>query len=339
MITVKFYYRNGQSECDEVDKTLVSLAGRINFILVKIDVDSEVSLSSTYGTQVPVIQIGPYVLRNPIGSIDLEIALKSAIDRETHLIKADDQTFKTRLKRGHSFSKLDAVVLWLSRHYMAFFNSLMGIFVAFSFLAPVMMKLGWEGPARIIYTVYSPFCHQLSFRSWFLFGEQIFYPRELAGVNGVRSFEEVFKITNPSDEKSDEFIFGSRHYQGDEVIGFKTALCQRDIAIYSSFLLFGLIFAINKRRNKPVRWILWLFLGVLPMAVDGISQFPGLLAGLPDWLPARESSPLLRTLTGGLFGFFSAWYLFPFMEESMADTRAILTTKKAVAIQSGFSEI
>ena len=111
--------------------------------------------------------------------------------------------------------------------------------------------------------------------------------------------------------------------------------CQRDLAIYTSFLLFGIIFAINQKRIKAIPWLAWFVLGVLPMAFDGVSQFPSLMAGLPVWLPLRESTPFLRSLTGALFGLTSAWYLFPFMEESMRETRAVLSTKKAVAEESG----
>ena len=284
---------------------------------------------------VPVVQVGPYVIKNPISRLDLEIAIRSAQDRENHLTKTDDATYQKRLKRGHSFSSLDYIVMWISHHYIGLFNGFLGLFISLALLAPIFMKIGWVTPAKVIYTVYSPLCHQLSFRSWFLFGEQAYYPRALAEIPGVLSFEEAFRLPANVDEKTDSFILYSRNYEGNETLGYKTALCQRDLAIYTSFLLFGMIFAINQKRNKPIPWLAWLIAGVLPMAFDGVSQLPSLMAGLPEWLPLRESTPLFRSITGGLFGFTSAWYLFPFMEESMRETRAILSTKKAVAEQSG----
>jgi hypothetical protein len=44
-------------------------------------------------------------------------------------------------------------------------------------------------------------------------------------------------------------------------------------------------------------------------------------------LPYRESTPFLRTLTGGLFGLTTAWFGYPYVEETMRDARELLTTK------------
>jgi uncharacterized membrane protein len=66
---------------------------------------------------------------------------------------------------------------------------------------------------------------------------------------------------------------------------------------------------------------------IIPIGFDGLSQMPGLANNLPEWIPIRESNPVLRTVTGSLFGFFTAWYLFPLIEESMVETRTILTEK------------
>ena len=44
-------------------------------------------------------------------------------------------------------------------------------------------------------------------------------------------------------------------------------------------------------------------------------------------LPYRESTPYLRVLTGGLFGFLTAWFGYPVVEETMAATREIMTAK------------
>ena len=58
-------------------------------------------------------------------------------------------------------------VYWLSKHWLALVNLFIFMYVGLTFAAPVFTKLGWTGPARAIYTVYKPLCHQLSFRSWF----------------------------------------------------------------------------------------------------------------------------------------------------------------------------
>ena len=38
------------------------------------------------------------------------------------------------------------------------------------------MQVGWQGPAQMIYTIYSFVCHQLPERSLFLFGPKLMYP-------------------------------------------------------------------------------------------------------------------------------------------------------------------
>jgi hypothetical protein len=63
----------------------------------------------------------------------------------------------------------------ISRHYLAMLNIFIFLYFSLPFLAPTLMKVGALLPARVIYKVYSPLCHQFGFRSFFLYGEQ-FYP-------------------------------------------------------------------------------------------------------------------------------------------------------------------
>ncbi len=74
----------------------------------------------------------------------------------------------------------DRFTLWISQNYMLVFILLIAIYVGTPFIAPLLMKAGMQTPAKIIYTLYSPLCHQLAFRSWFLFGEQPVYPLEIS---------------------------------------------------------------------------------------------------------------------------------------------------------------
>jgi hypothetical protein len=69
---------------------------------------------------------------------------------------------------------------------------------------------------------------------------------------------------------------------------------------------------------------------MVPIALDGVSQIPSLSSGWPAWIPIRESTPLLRVITGFLFGAGTGWYMFPLMEESLKDTRVLLTRKIAI---------
>jgi uncharacterized membrane protein len=109
---------------------------------------------------------------------------------------------------------------------------------------------------------------------------------------------------------------------GNDQVGYKVALCERDIAIYVGILLFGLFYAVTGRRLFPFPWFAWILLGLFPIGLDGVSQ---LLSQPPfNFLPFRESTPYLRVLTGGLFGITTAWFGYPIVEETMAETRKIL---------------
>jgi uncharacterized membrane protein len=116
-------------------------------------------------------------------------------------------------------------------------------------------------------------------------------------------------------------------------VGYKVALCERDVAIYGSLALFAILFMLSGRKIKPLPWYLWVVFGLIPIGVDGLSQLPSVIQQLPDWLIMRESTPVLRTLTGMLFGLTTAWYLFPTIEESMREARQMLTRKMAVVSQ------
>jgi uncharacterized membrane protein len=201
-------------------------------------------------------------------------------------------------------------------------NLLVALYVFLPFLAPVLMKAGAQTPASLIYRVYGGVCHQLAYRSFFLFGEQVVYPRAAAGMNGLVPFGQVSGIGEGNDPAD---ILAARNFVGNPTVGYKLALCERDIAIYGSILLFGLLFAISGRRIRPLPWYLWLVFGILPIALDGLSQ---LFSQPPfNFMVYRESTPLLRVITGALFGFTTAWFGYPTIEQTMRDTREMMEAK------------
>jgi hypothetical protein len=73
-----------------------------------------------------------------------------------------------------------------------------------------------------------------------------------------------------------------------------------------------------------------VLIAIVPIGIDGFSQlfanppFSGFGLG---FYPIRESTPFLRTLTGALFGLGNAWLVFPYIDESMIDTREMLETR------------
>jgi uncharacterized membrane protein len=325
MISVTMFMRKACPACEQAKIDLESLQETIPHRLVVVDVDADPVLSIAYkDLDVPVIQVGPYKLRPPFSRQDLQVSLSAAQDRSIHMEQSGDTQYLDRVNRGKTITGTDRFSYWLSEHYMTLFNLVVFFYVGVPFLAPVFMKIGANLPARIIYTIYSPLCHQLAFRSFFLFGEQPYYPRELAHVSGVLPYELATGM-NGSD------FIAARNFIGNNTVGYKVAFCERDVAIYGGILLFGLIYAITGRRFKSLPWYFWIGLGLIPIGVDGVSQLLGTLPFIPSWFPIRESTPFLRVLTGGLFGFTTAWYLYPFIEASMRETRILLARKFAAA--------
>jgi uncharacterized membrane protein len=222
---------------------------------------------------------------------------------------------------------LDRRILWLARHWVLAFNLFIGLYVGLPFLAPVLIYAGAPAPARAIYTVYSGLCHQLGYRSFYLFGERLAYPRDI--------FQQYSGI-DPNFIEPNGYPSGfweARAFVGNERMGYKVALCERDVAIYGVILLGGLVYALPfvRARVKPLHWVLWILIGIVPVALDGFSQlfsnYPYNALPLLSQLPTRESTPLLRVITGGLFGLANIWLAYPYVEESMQEMRAELEAK------------
>jgi uncharacterized membrane protein len=314
MMRVTLFVKKDCELCEQARADLAELQKAIPHRLVEVDVESDPVLQTRHGEQVPVIEAGPYTLRAPFSATDLKVVLLSAQQRA-----ADKPPLEGKAReRAIGMTR---VVGGFSRHWLAILNTIVFLYVGLPFLAPALMKAGVEGPARMIYTVYSPVCHQLAFRSWFLFGEQPAYPRTLAGTSLV-SYGEATGL-------NEDDLASARALTGDERLGYKVALCERDVAIYGGILIGGLIFAFVRGRLKPLPVWAWMVFGVLPMAIDGGTQF---LSGFGLTAPGslvRESTPLLRTATGLLFGLLNVWLAYPYLEESMGETRAATTVKLA----------
>ncbi len=201
---------------------------------------------------------------------------------------------------------VNRLVGWLARHWLATFNAFVLLFVGLPFLAPVLAHAGITGPAQLIYTLYAPTCHQLPERSFFLFGKQVVYH--------VHELEEVGALP-PGTSLLQRMAL---RFNGQDEIGYKVAICQRDIAIYGALFLNGLLFAATRNRlrredGKLPKLPLWLFgLLLIPLIVDGATQLLGL----------RESNWWLRLFTGGLFGSALVWLAYPYVQEAMTEVQA-----------------
>lgn len=249
--------------------------------------------------------------------------------------------------------RLNVWLLRLSRRWLRVALTLLGIYAALPWVAPTLMHFGLEGPAHLLYFAYGPFCHQFAFRSFFLFGEQPEYPRAISGTT-LTPYETYIvqspqfrqalsnwiipgRSTAQSVDEFDPYVwsyelqFASKDFFGDPRMGYKLAICERDISIYTALFLGGLIYSIPvvRRRLRPVPIWLYILLGVAPIGIDGFSQLLG-YAPFNLW-PPRETLPVFRVVTGTLFGFMNAWLAFPYLELSFRDTRNQLQAKLARA--------
>lgn len=326
MIQAYFFTRPSlKEENDRIMAMLEGFQGIYPYQLTPVDIDQSVYLKKSFALQVPRLEIGSYHLTGNITLDEIEAALEGTYAQIMQASQTNaSQTVSRYTQRPH-FSSGDRFSLWFSRHYLALFNLLVFIYVALSFLAPVLMKLDLPKPANTLYKLYSPFCHQLAYRTFFLFGEQPYYPLAEAGMENVLSYTQATGLAEHDTLAAKQFI-------GNDRLGFKVALCQRDVAIYFSILLFGLLYALFKRRIKSIPWYIWVLFGLAPIGLDGISQLIGRLgASVFSGFPMRESTPFLRILTGGMFGFFTAWFGYPIVEDSVSLGREELEKKSLLA--------
>ena len=338
MLNVTLYTRKDCHLCEQARADLESIQEKYPHRLIEIDIDTDPVLQKKYLAEIPVVEVGPYALKAPFDKQKLMLTLGAADDRRGQLDRLGREDHLERVRRGQTISGSDRLMDWISRHYLAVLNFFMLLYFGLPILAPVFMKAGATLPANVLYTVYKPLCHQFGFRSFFLFGEQPYYPLAEAGMPGVKTFEEVTGFQD-LDNPAAFSRFQARQFTGNEAVGYKMALCERDIAIYGSIFLFGILYAATGRRLKPLHWTLWLLIGLGPIGLDGFSQLFSQMnwQWLSSILPYRESTPLLRVLTGGLFGFTTAWFAFPYMEESMAETRQFFIKKFASIRQNDLS--
>jgi uncharacterized membrane protein len=193
----------------------------------------------------------------------------------------------------------DKAIFKVATHWLAVANLFWGLYVGLPLLAPILMEAGWTLPAKVIYTIYRPACHQNPTRSYFLGGPHAVYSPEELAASGV-----------------DTSTF-SRDI-GNESVGWKMAFCQRDVAIYGSMFIAGLVFGLFRRRwgtwQMPFRYFL-LFL--VPMGIDGTLQL----------FFSYESNWLLRTLTGAIFGVGAVFFAYPYLDEGFSDIRRTINRK------------
>jgi uncharacterized membrane protein len=214
----------------------------------------------------------------------------------------------------------------LGRHWLAWVNLFLGAFVILPWLAPVLMKIGAAGLGLLIYTIYSPLCHQFANRSFFLFGPQPMY-----------AYTELLPYAPGANTP-----LGLKAFIGTPELGYKVAWSDRMVSMYGGVFLGGLIFGLVRRHLRAPKW--WaLILMAFPMVLDGVTHTISDLAGIGQgfrynnaWL-ARLTGNLLsrsfyvgntlgsfnswmRLVTGLLFGLAVAWMLYPALEGAFSNS-------------------
>jgi len=311
------YYRNLDFEIEKLIEGVSQICQRYSLEFVPINIDQIASELHDFRKTTPNLVIGPYNLVFPFTLKDVEIAISSAS-------KLPERKKKTNLKKSKTKNSFG---VFLARFYPTIIGLIISIFVSGAFVPPLLMQAGHESAGNVFYGFYRIFCHQLAFRSFFINGEQLFYPRTLSNIKNVITYEQEFN--DPFDD-----INIARKITGNQYSGYKIALCERDLAIYVSIALVSFLFQFFRKKIKPIKWYLWVIIGLIPIAVDGFSQIPGLSTGWPAWLPVRESTPFLRLFTGALFGGTTALYMFPLMEESMSETLNQLLLQREIIKKS-----
>jgi uncharacterized membrane protein len=215
--------------------------------------------------------------------------------------------------------------VWLASHWLETFLIAYGMWIWLPWLAPVFMHLGLAGPGRVVYFVYSFFCHQLPERSFFLFGSKPMY--SLAAIQAAWQ-----NTINP---------LVLRQFIGNPTMGWKIAWSDRMISFYGSIWLFALLWLALRGRAKPLPWLAFVLI-LLPITLDGgthmISDFAGIGQGFRytnQWLVSITQGALpasfylgdalgsfnswMRLITGVLAGFDIVWFVFPHLERSFAE--------------------
>ncbi len=352
-LPVTLYSRQGCGLCEKARAELLAISQTTPLNIEVVDITADPALEKVMFERIPVIEFAGVTLQAPIDPVALRQAIQQAarqraeagsvqekiVDSQTPTPGDQPPTPTPPTGPRVAGRKRDAVItfdkLWLgfSRHWIAVLTVIAALYAGLPFVAPVAMNAGMTGAGEAIYRLYGPVCHQFAFRSWFLFGDQTVYPRERAGVESVGAFEDYASqepyFANVDVATLDGYLtVAAKNFLGSERMGWKVALCQRDVAIYAAIAVFGVMYGVLRRAGVRVPYLsfwAYLLLAIVPIGLDGFSQLFSSL--VPSFYPIRESTPFLRVLTGSLFGLGNAWLAFPYIEESMEESRTGLERK------------
>jgi uncharacterized membrane protein len=155
------------------------------------------------------------------------------------------------------------------------------------FYVPYAASRG-DGSAPFMYAAFAPTCHQLTSRSNCLF---------VSKTDGSYSLGDCMRSDALSYTRADVVETAA-------AVGYKLPVCARDVAIYLAMLLGALALPFVRRVESDLWPNKWLLVAVcVPIAIDGFSQLFGM----------RESSNMLREVTGAIVGFALPFYIVPML--------------------------
>ncbi len=183
------------------------------------------------------------------------------------------------------------------------FLAALAAFNALIFITPYLAMQGYD--AQGLYSAFSITCHQLTSRSLCL----------IKSAEGGLSIGDCLPTSHLLLTKAEVV-----HYP--DSVAYKFPVCARDVAIYLSMLI-GLImlpfFKPVDSEDWPNKWI--LVAAAIPIAIDGTTQLVGM----------RESTNLLRLITGAIIGIVLPFYLLPLLNSIYSFLRGKFAGKKEAA--------
>jgi len=172
-----------------------------------------------------------------------------------------------------------------------FFLLALFLFNGLIFITPLVASQD-AAAGDLLYLAFAPTCHQLTSRSLCLFKSN----------DGKMSMGDCLPSSEFSSTRVNEIAYADK-------TAYKFPVCARDVAIYLAMLagLLALPF-IQKIGSEdwPDKWI--LVAAAVPTAIDGGTQL----------LALRESSNLLRIITGAIIGVALPFYILPMLNSLYA---------------------
>jgi uncharacterized membrane protein len=90
--------------------------------------------------------------------------------------------------------RVDNGVRWALRHWLLLVNSLLLLYAGLPWLSPLARAAGYPVLGQLLFSIYTPLCHQLPERSFFIAGYQVAYcHRDAALYTGLLAGGLLFR--------------------------------------------------------------------------------------------------------------------------------------------------